>query len=111
LFARNERLVCVFERPDSSGPFVLVLVGATIVGSMATTWHGTVNNPRAGNLFDMRYDNESIEFKQGEEMGRFLLGSTVVMLFPKVPLQFNPAWQPTGAIRLGELMAKQGEVQ
>jgi phosphatidylserine decarboxylase len=44
--------------------------------------------------------------KQGDEMGRFLLGSTVVMLFPKGPLQFNPAWQPGGAIRLGEAMAQ-----
>ena len=106
LFARNERLVCVFERPDGLGPFVLVLVGATIVGSMATTWHGVVNNPRAGQLFEKRYDNECIEFKQGDEMGRFLLGSTVVMLFPQGPLQFNPAWQPGGAIRLGEMMAQ-----
>ncbi|MDD5002029.1 archaetidylserine decarboxylase [Rhodoferax sp.] len=105
LFARNERLVCVFERPNGLGAFVLVLVGATIVGSMATTWHGLVNNPRAGKVCDVRYKNECIEFNQGDEMGRFLLGSTVVMLFPPSPLQFNPAWQPGGAIRLGEVMA------
>jgi phosphatidylserine decarboxylase len=97
----------VFERPDSSGPFVLVLVGATIVGSMATTWHGIVNNPRAGRLFEVHYEKECIEFKQGEEMGRFLLGSTVVMLFPKRPQNFNVTWQPTGVIRLGEEMANQ----
>ncbi len=103
LFARNERLVCVFDAP--AGPFVLVLVGATIVGSMATVWHGAINNPRAGQLCDWHYDKESILLKQGDEMGRFLLGSTVVMLFPKGPLQFNPAWQPGRAIRLGELMA------
>lgn len=107
LFARNERVVCVFERPDGLGPFVLVLVGATIVGSMATTWHGVINNPRVGQLFEKRYENECIEFKQGDEMGRFLLGSTVVMLFPQGRLQFNPAWQPGGAIRLGEAMANQ----
>ena len=103
LFARNERLVCVFDAP--AGPFVLVLVGATIVGSMATVWHGAINNPRAGQLCDWHYDKESILLKQGDEMGRFLLGSTVVMLFPKGPLQFNPAWQPGRAIHLGELMA------
>jgi phosphatidylserine decarboxylase len=108
LFARNERVVCVFERPNGLGNFVLVLVGATIVGSMATTWHGVINNPRAGKLMDVRYDNEPIEFKQGDEMGRFLLGSTVVMLFPKGPLKFNSAWQPAGAIRLGEAMAQHG---
>ena len=103
LFARNERVVCVFE--GAHGPFVLVLVGATIVGSMATPWHGAINNPRAGKLCDWHYEDKRIQLKQGEEMGRFLLGSTVVMLFPKGPLQFNPAWQPGGAIRLGEVMA------
>ena len=104
LFARNERLVCVFE--GAHGPFVLVLVGATIVGSMAATWHGAVNAPRPGCLTEWRYDRERITFQQGDEMGRFLLGSTVVMLFPQGPLQFNPAWQPGGAIRLGEMMAQ-----
>jgi phosphatidylserine decarboxylase len=103
LFARNERVVCVFE--GSAGPFVLVLVGATIVGSMATVWHGVVNPPRPGTLREWRYDRERIELKQGEEMGRFLLGSTVVMLFPKGPLTFNSAWQPGGPVRLGEVMA------
>jgi phosphatidylserine decarboxylase len=104
LFARNERVVCVFD--GEHGPFVLVLVGATIVGSMATTWHGGVNAPRPGRLSEWRYDDKAITFKQGDEMGRFLLGSTVVMLFPNGPLQFNPAWQPGGAIRLGEAMAQ-----
>ncbi len=103
LFARNERVVCVFEGPR--GPFVLVLVGATIVGSMATVWHGVVNPPRVRKVRDWRYDDQPISIKQGEEMGRFLLGSTVVMLFPRSDLAFNPAWQPGGAIRLGEVMA------
>jgi phosphatidylserine decarboxylase len=108
LFARNERVVCVFDRDGGLGPFVLVLVGATIVGSMATTWQGVINNPRAGKLLDVRYDGERIEFKQGDEMGRFLLGSTVVMLFPQGPMRFNPAWQPGKALRLGEAMAQFG---
>lgn len=103
LFARNERVVCVFE--GAHGPFVLVLVGATIVGSMATTWHGSINNPRAGRLCQWDYEKQSVVLKQGDEMGRFLLGSTVVMLFPPGPLHFNPQWQPGAAIRLGEVMA------
>jgi len=107
LFARNERVVCVFD--GTHGPFVLVLVGATIVGSMATIWHGAVNAPRPGRLSEWRYDDQVIEFKQGDEMGRFLLGSTVVMLFPQGPLEFNPAWQPGSAIRLGEVMAQGGQ--
>jgi phosphatidylserine decarboxylase len=106
LFARNERVVCVFE--SARGPFVLVLVGATIVGSMATVWHGVVNPPRPGEIREWRYEDQSIELKQGEEMGRFLLGSTVVMLFPKGPLQFSLAWTPNGSIRLGEEMAQLG---
>jgi phosphatidylserine decarboxylase len=87
-----------------------VLVGATIVGSMATVWHGVVNPPRPGRVRDWRYTDAPITLAQGEEMGRFLLGSTVVMLFPKAsvdgPLAFNPAWAPAGSIRLGEVMAQ-----
>jgi phosphatidylserine decarboxylase len=102
LFARNERVVCVFD--SEFGPFVLTLVGATIVGSMATVWHGMVNPPRPGVVREWRYDEQNIVLKKGDEMGRFLLGSTVVMLFPKDTLAFNPDWAPTGAIRMGETM-------
>ena len=103
LFARNERVVCVFD--GDRGPFVMVLVGATIVGSMATVWHGVVNPPRPGHLRDWTYADQAIELAQGAEMGRFLLGSTVVMLFPRGPLAFNPQWAPARPIRLGEVMA------
>ena len=109
LFARNERTVCVFE--SLRGPFALSLVGATIVGSMATVWHGVVNPPRLAAVREWRYPHASnastaaIELKKGDEMGRFLLGSTVVMLFPKAALGFNPAWEPGRVIRLGEAMA------
>lgn len=107
LFARNERVVCVFDGP--LGPFVLALVGATIVGSMATVWHGVVNPPRSGQLREWRYDDGTpVLLKQGDEMGRFLLGSTVVMLFPKQALRFNPRWAPGGTIRMGEVMATSG---
>ena len=105
LFARNERVVCVFE--SAFGPFVLTLVGATIVGSMATVWHGMVNPPRPGVVREWRYDEQNIMLKKGDEMGRFLLGSTVVMLFPKNNLVFNPDWSPTRAIRMGEKMGSQ----
>ena len=104
LFARNERVVCFFE--SAQGPFVLVLVGATIVGSMATVWHGQVNPPRTGTLRQWDYAKGKVSLQQGDEMGRFLLGSTVVMLFPQGPLQFNPQWSPTRAIQLGEAMAQ-----
>ena len=103
LFARNERVVCVFDA--EFGSFVLTLVGATIVGSMATVWHGTVNPPRGGQIREWLYDDRQVLLKQGEEMGRFLLGSTVVMLFPRDTLRFNPTWTATRAIRMGEAMA------
>ncbi|KQY90326.1 archaetidylserine decarboxylase [Pelomonas sp. Root1444] len=103
LFARNERVVCVFEN-DTLGTWVLVLVGATIVGSMATVWHGVIN--RRGPVREWNYQDQDVRLAQGDEMGRFLLGSTVVMLFEKSGLQFNPAWQPGGAIRMGEWMAR-----
>jgi len=102
LFARNERVVCVFD--SAHGPFVLTLVGATIVGSMATVWHGLVNPPRPGTLWERSYENEAPKLGRGSEMGRFLLGSTVVMLFPAGPLQFNAQWAPGGPIRMGEEM-------
>jgi phosphatidylserine decarboxylase len=113
LFARNERVVCVFD--GAAGPFVLVLVGATIVGSMATVWHGVVNPPRVGRVrawqyTDKMFADKPVVLEQGAEMGRFLLGSTVVMLFPKAsadgPLAFNSEWAPGRSIRLGEVMAQ-----
>ena len=103
LFARTERVVCVFD--GDTAPFVMVLVGATIVGSMATTWHGVVNPPRSGQLREWSYAPGDVSLSRGQEMGRFLLGSTVVMLFPPGPLSFNPNWAPGGAIRMGEAMA------
>jgi phosphatidylserine decarboxylase len=106
LFARNERVICEFAS-EKHGTFVMVLVGATIVGSMATTWHGIVNPPRSKTIRKWQYANQEIRLEQGEEMGRFLLGSTVVMLFEKNKLAFNTSWQPTNQIKLGEIMGNQ----
>ena len=100
LFARNERVVCVFE--NDRGPFVMVLVGATIVGSMATAWHGVVNPPRSGAIREWDYRDQQIVLQQGDEMGRFLLGSTVVMLFPDQYVLFTPKWESGLTVRMGE---------
>jgi phosphatidylserine decarboxylase len=105
LFARNERVVCVFE--TKNGPFILTLVGATIVGSMSTAWHGIVNPPRTKEVREWTYTDQNIVLKKGEEMGRFQLGSTVVLLFPKKALEFNQSWQPECAVKMGELMVEQ----
>jgi phosphatidylserine decarboxylase len=107
LFARNERVVCEFTS-EKHGTFVMVLVGATIVGSMATVWHEAeghiINPPRSSNIRTWTYEGKNIVLKQGDEMGRFLLGSTVVMCFEKDALQFNADWQPARSIKLGEMM-------
>ncbi len=104
LFARNERLVCVFE--GSHGLFVVVLVGATIVGSMATVWHGLVNPPRTGVLRHWDYPGGQVFLQKGEELGRFQLGSTVVVLLPRGDWCFSPEWTPEGDVLLGESMAQ-----
>ncbi|UVI39167.1 archaetidylserine decarboxylase [Qipengyuania spongiae] len=103
LFARNERVVCVFNS-DQHGSFVMVLVGATIVGSMETVWHGVVNPKRTGRIAEWEYERSKVVLEKGEEMGRFLLGSTIIMLFEKDNIDFNANWRPEGKVRLGELM-------
>ena len=105
LFARNERVVCLFESEDH-GPFAMVLVGATIVGSMETVWHGVVNPRRTGTVAHWRYETGEVMLKKGEEMGRFLLGSTVIMLWQPGVITLNPDWAPERAVRLGETMGQ-----
>lgn len=105
LFARNERVVCVFESVEH-GLFVMVLVGATIVGSMATVWHGVVNPTRINRTSEWAYTDQDIVLKKGEEMGRFLLGSTIVMLWKRGAIAFNEDWVPERNVRLGELMGQ-----
>jgi phosphatidylserine decarboxylase len=106
LFARNERVVCVFESSNGLGSWVLVLVGATIVGSMATVWHGVVNPPRTRQLREWQYTEQSLSYAQGAEMGRFLLGSTVVLLFAPGGLRFDNSWTAGGAVRMGAAMGQ-----
>jgi phosphatidylserine decarboxylase len=103
LFARNERVVCWFDMPDGR-PMALVLVGATIVGSMATVWHGVVNPPRPGQVRHWDYAADQHLLAQGAEMGRFLLGSTVVLLWPRGTIRLNPDWQAGTPVRMGQAM-------
>jgi len=103
LFARNERVVCVFDSPEH-GQFAMVLVGATVVGSMATPWHGVVNAVRTGRPSQWDYTDQAVTLAKGEEMGRFLLGSTVIMLFRPGVIALNLDWAPERPVRLGEMM-------
>jgi len=102
LFARNERVICLFE--TASGPFVMVLVGATIVGGIATTWHGTVNPRPSTGIRQWHYGDDPLDLRRGEEMGRFFVGSTVVMLFTAGTLRLRTDWTPGRRVRLGEPM-------
>lgn len=102
LFARNERVVCIFE--GDAGPFALVLVGATIVGSMATVWHGVVNPPRREAPREWTYLDGEVVLEKGQEMGRFLLGSTVVAVFPENTLSLADGWRAERPVCLGEPM-------
>lgn len=114
LFARNERVVCIFDATEARTPggssFALVLVGATIVGSMSTAWHGVVNPPRPGRMRRWDYAPGEVVLAQGQEMGRFLLGSTVVALWPASSRDSEPSWRfpsswvPGGAVKVGQSM-------
>ena len=101
LFARNERVACLFDTP--AGPMALVLVGAMIVGSVETTWAGVVA-PGGGEVSESRYDSlkTPIQFEKGEEMGRFRLGSTVIMVMPKGAVKWNANQVAGGTVRMGE---------
>lgn len=100
LFARNERVVCIFD--TAAGPMALVLVGAMIVGSVETPWAGVVA-PNSSGVKAISYNGDSaISFAKGEEMGRFRLGSTVVMVMPGGSISWNAEQVAGKRVRMGE---------
>jgi phosphatidylserine decarboxylase len=103
LFARNERVVCLFDTTD--GPLAMVLVGATVVGSVATTWHGVVHPPRQAVPQRWDYDSAPPALRRGQEMGRFLLGSTVVLVWSTPALRWADAMAPGAPVRMGQALA------
>lgn len=108
LFARNERVICVFD--TAIGPMVQILVGATIVGSIETVWAGTVTPPREGIIKRWTYPAEgeegAITLEKGAEMGRFKLGSTVINLFASGSVQFAPQLNNGTVTRMGAAFAE-----
>ncbi|MBA3988934.1 MAG: phosphatidylserine decarboxylase [Idiomarina sp.] len=105
LFARNERVVCHFDSPQ--GPFTLTLVGATIVASIETVWAGTVTPPTGPSVHSWDYPSSgfnAVSLKKGEEMGRFKLGSTIVMTFPEGMMNFADDLKPEDVTRMGTVM-------
>jgi len=108
LFARNERVVCLFE--TAVGPMALVLVGAMIVAGIETVWSGQVcPGPEQKQLFSKDYRTQSprLEYAVGAEMGRFKLGSTAIVLFPKGAVAWDPAFTANSSVRMGQLLARQ----
>lgn len=107
LFARNERVVAIFD--TDMGELAMVLVGATIVASIETTWGGTITPPAGKDIFRWQYPKDGVDaitFNKGDEMGRFKLGSTVVSTFaPKMINEFAQNAGPGTVTRLGELYA------
>ena len=104
LFARNERLVCYFDTP--AGPMAMVLVGAMIVAGIETVWGGQVAPPpRTPLTVDYRQTPSSVELQQSQEMGRFKLGSTVILLFPGQAVTWESELQANTALRLNQVIA------
>ncbi|WP_375185689.1 archaetidylserine decarboxylase [Pseudoalteromonas sp.] len=107
LFARNERVVAIFE--TEIGPLAMVLVGATIVASIETIWAGTVTPPAGKDVFSWNYPttgNNAITLKKGEEMGRFKLGSTVILAWGANQAEFLSDQHPETVTRMGTPFAK-----
>lgn len=104
LFARNERVVCIFDTPV--GPMALILVGAIFVSSIETVWHGVVTPPTITEVRSWQYTDNAPELTKGEEMGRFNMGSTIIVLFGKDAVHWDASLQAGKGVQLGELIGE-----
>ena len=106
LFARNERVVCIFE----NGPhvFAMVLVGALFVGSISTVWHGDVapRHPRRVTNLPVDGSRAPLHLEKGDEMGRFNMGSTVILVTPPGLADWLPSFAAGSRIRFGEALGR-----
>ena len=104
LFARNERVAAIFD--TDAGPMALVLVGAIFVSSIETVWHGVVTPPSITSVQSWQYQDNATTLKIGEEMGRFNMGSTIIVLFGKDKAQWDKALSADKLVKLGERIGK-----
>jgi phosphatidylserine decarboxylase len=102
LFARNERVACLFD--TEHGPMALVLVGAIFVSSIETTWHGVVSPPTIDSVRSWEYKKNEIVIAKGEEMGRFNMGSTIIVLFGKNKMNWTEEFKADKIVKLGEMI-------
>lgn len=104
LFARNERVICLFD--TEAGPMAMIMVGAMLVGSMETVWAGTVTPPYGGGLMLWEYADETVILERGEEMGRFNTGSTVIVLFATEKASWGIGLQADATLRMGQVIGR-----
>lgn len=104
LFARNERVVTLFE--TAAGPMAVILVGAMIVASIETSWAGEIAPGRTQAIQEWDYQENPINFQKGDELGRFKMGSTVIVLFGAKHISWADEIKPEAAVQLGQLLGK-----
>jgi len=106
LFARNERVVCAFE--GDRGPFVVILVGALFVGSMSTVWHREVtpSSARRGARALVPVTDSELALSRGAELGRFNMGSTVILLLPPGAAHWDDSLRPGATLRVGQQLGR-----
>ena len=104
LFARNERVVALFD--TEVGPMALVLVGAIFVSSIETVWHGVVTPPSISSVQSRRYQENAPTLKIGEEMGRFNMGSTIIVLFGDNKVQWDSGFKANEIVKLGQMIGR-----
>ena len=100
LFAKNERVVTLFDTP--LGKMGMILVGATIVGSIETTWDGIIAPTHSQKIVEKDYNDKNIKIARSEEMGSFRLGSTVILLFPEKTMKWEQNLATEISIQVGQ---------
>jgi phosphatidylserine decarboxylase len=102
LFARNERVINIFD--TELGPMAMILVGAINVGSIETSWHGCITPPYGNEIMTWRYDKQTVELMAGDEMGRFNMGSTVILLYAKDAMDWETDKTANEIVKMGQLL-------
>ncbi|MFM8330445.1 MAG: archaetidylserine decarboxylase [Candidatus Methylumidiphilus sp.] len=106
LFARNERVVALFD--TQAGPMALVLVGAIFVASIETVWHGEVTPPAGQDVRVWNYSGDVPVLEKGAEMGRFNMGSTIIVLLGENAVQWDEVLQAGSAVKMGQKLGRLG---
>jgi len=104
IFARNERVVAIFD--TEYGPMAMVLVGAINVAAIETVWDGLITPPKGKTITNKDFSDQDIKLNKGEEMGRFNMGSTVILVFSDGAPDLSDSLQEDQVLRLGEALSE-----